>query len=306
MPSTNVDKEVLMLRRIVFLLLCVSSILFAQQTQSIVDKRGKYQLNFDVTYKIGVSRGIQTMIELPAGYTYTGTIIGAGYYVSVSELQNVMYMTKLAEDNFETNIIFHIITPEGFEKKLILTVHGVSKEHAIYAVQFEDPNISEINNIVREMKTRYDEQITVVLSEQEKSVKNTTYRNTMREVRTMQIKTRKRGQKIYSNKGVKGFIDGIYNSQGTSYIRTVSNVPDECKKLRLIKISKGKNYRECTLFNKDEDEKGNTVLIFETPELVPVMHKRCSRKNFNHYKNVKYQFHFKIWDENVNRKLKIS
>jgi len=295
-----------MLQRVIILLLFVSSILFAQQTQSILSKRGKYQLNFDVTYRVGVSRGIQTMIELPGGYTYTGTIIGAGYYVSVSELQNVMYMTKLAEDNFETNIIFHIITPEGFEKKLILTAYGVSRENAIYAVQFEDPNVSEINNIVREMKTRYDEQITTVLSEQEKSVRNTTHRNVMREMRTMHIRTQRRGLDIFSNKGVEGFVDGIYNSQGTSYIRIVSNVPDECKKLRLVKITQGKNSRECTLFSKDEDEKGNTVLIFETPELVPVMHKRCSHKNFNHYKSVNYQFHFKIWDEDVKQKLEIS
>jgi hypothetical protein len=276
------------------------------QTQAIVSKRGKYQLNFDVTYRLPVVRGIQTMLELPSGYTYTGTVIGAGYYVSVSELQNVMYMTKLAEDNFETNIIFHIVTPEGFEKKLILTVFGSDKESAVYAVQFENPNVSEINNIIREMKARYDEQVAEALSEQEKLVRKATYKKTISQVRTMEIKTGKRGKKVFGNKGVKGFVDGIYNSEGTSYIRIISNVENECDKLSLVKISLGKNSRECFFVDDDIDAQGNTVLLFETAEMVPVMHKRCPRKNFEHYKNVKYKFHYKIWDENVKRRLRIS
>jgi hypothetical protein len=285
----------------------VFTIAFAQTTQSIQSKRGKYQLNFDVTYKIGVARGIQTMIELPSGYTYTGTVIGAGYYVSVSELQNVMYMTKLAEDHFETNIIFHIVTPEGFEKKLILTVFGVDKDNAIYAIQFEDPNVSEINNIVREMKAKYDEQAALALSEQEKSVKKTAREKTLQEIRTMEIKTPKRGRKVFGKKGVKGFVDGIYNNDGTSYIRIISNVENQCNKLRLEKISHKKSSRDCYFFAEDTDFRGgNTVLIFETPEFFPVTHKRCSKKNFNHYKNVKYKFHYKIWDEKVTQKLKIS
>jgi len=290
-------------------LLCLIFVISAFSSQAYITKqRGKYQLNFDVTYRVPVARGIQTMIELPNGYTFTGTVIGAGYYVSVSELQNVMYMTKLAEDTFETNIIFHIVTPEGFEKKLIMTVWGANKENAVYAIQFDDPNVSEINNIVREMKTRYDEQVAIALSEQEKRVKTTTYNEAMSEIRTMQIKTKKRGRKLFDNKGVEGFVDGIYNSKGVTYVRVISNVPyDNCQKLRLIKISSQKNTgRECWLFDTFEDYKGNTVLIFEASEIVPVMHKKCSRKNFNHYKNVKYKFHYKIWDEDVTQKLKIS
>jgi hypothetical protein len=156
------------------------------------------------------------------------------------------------------------------------------------------------------MKARYDEQAALALSEQEKSVKKATYKKTISEIRTMEIKIGKRGKKLVENKGVKGFVDGIYNSEGTSYVRVISNVENECNKFRLVKISLGKNSRECFFFDDDVDSKGNTVLIFETPELVPVMHKRCPRKNFNHYKNVKYKFHYKIWDEDVKQKLKIS
>lgn len=295
-----------MLKKHLFLLFSISFCVFAQ-TQTISAQRGRYQLNFDVTYRIGVSRGIQTMIELPGGYTFTGTVIGAGYYVSVSELQNVMYMTKLAEDNFETNVIFHIVTPEGFERRLIMTVFGANTSSAVYAVQFEDPNVSEINAIIREIKARYDEQCAQVLSEQEKSVKRAENKRVLSDVRTMEIKTRRRGRKLLSNKGVKAFVDGIYNSEATSYIRVISNVAhDNCDKLRLIKISQKKNGRECFLFDTYEDERGRTVLIFETSELRPVMRQRKNRRNFNNYKNVRYRFHYKIWDEDVRQRIRIS
>ena len=298
-----------MLKKGVLVLLCIISAVLADGVQRITAQRGRYQLNFDVTYRMGVSRDIQTMIQLPGGYSFVGTVIGAGYYVSVSELQNVMYLTKLGEDNFETNVIFHILTPEGFDKKLIFTVHGVPKAQAVYAIQFDSPNFSEINDIVRAIKAQFDDDVAVLLSEQEISVRRAVNSQTLSSIRTMEIRTRKRGSKTFSNKGVEGFIDGIYNSEGVSYIRVITNVPhDNCQKVRLIRISrrKGGNGRESFLFDAFEDERGRTVLIFETAELVPVMHRRCSRRNFNHYRNVRYRFHFKIWDEDITRKLRVS
>lgn len=267
-----------------------------QATQVVqIDRiRGEYELNFSNVYEIPIYPDIETMIALPPGYKITLAMPGSPDFVSASVIQNTIYLTCPVDHRVETNVAVHVITPEGLEEKLMIRCVGPVKGTKVLAVQFTQPNTSEVNRIVESMKARYTEQLSAELSNQEKSLNRSIHNQTITDAHYFFIhSSRKKINKEY--KGAKVFLDGIISSRDNTFIYLLSTVKNG----------------DCNIISLDKITLGNRSL---TPELISV---RQLSDNEYYYcwsipqiqipkKTMRIKFDLKIWSKTQTISAKIS
>lgn len=205
-----------------------------------IDKiRGNFQLNFDDVYEIPIYPDIETMIAFPPGYTITLVMPGSPDYVSASVVQNTIYITRPVDHEIETNVAVHIVTPEGVEEKLIIRCVGPNRGTKVLAINFTQPNTSEINRVVETVKARYTEQLSAELAQQEKKLKISVHDKTLSEARYLFIHSSRRGVR-QEYKGAEVFLDGMINSRDNTYIYLISTVKNgPCDIVTLDKVISG-------------------------------------------------------------------
>jgi hypothetical protein len=283
-------------KKIIFaLLLCAFSISAATQIVLVDRIRGEYELNFGAVYEIPIYPDIETMVALPPGYKITLAIPGSPDFVSVSVLQNTIYISRPVDHEVETNVVCHVITPEGLEEKLVIRCVGPRKSGVkVLAVQFTNPNSSETNRTIEAMKARYSDQLSAELSDQEKKLTKTIQKESMGDLRYFFVNSdRKDISEEY--KGAEVLFDGMVNSKNNTYVYFISTVKNG----------------DCDIVTLESVVRGNARL---TPDLVGV--KQLSANEYYYCysipqiqipkKKMKIKFEIKIWSKIHTMSIKVS
>lgn len=258
--------------------LAVCTLLFASQLFAghdeviISQERSTFQLDFNTTYVTWVNLDIQTVITLPAGYSFTAGISGSPDFITASSVQNSMYITKTTAKSFPfSNLTAHVLTPDGREEKLVFKLRGDDKDRRIIAIHLQEPNTSELNRVVEKVKADYVNQLSMKLSSQEQQLDTLVHSNTIKQARPWSLRNPKRLSKKY--KGASGRIMGMINSRGYTYIYLVSSEElTPCNTVVLNAVGrKKKEMVEATFIGADltdafgKDEKN--VFIYSVPIL---------------------------------------
>jgi hypothetical protein len=210
------------------------------QVVEISSIRGEYELNFNNVYEIPINPDIETMISLPPGYKITLAMPGSPDYVSANVLQNTLYLTRPVDHIIETNVIVHIVTPEGLEQKLVIRCIGSRRSAKVLAVQFTKANSSEVNRTIEALKARYIEQMNAKMSAQEDGLKKAVFNETMSNARPWFVHTdRKETGTEYD--GASVWVDGMVTSGDNTFIYLIANVKqDACNVIALENVKIGK------------------------------------------------------------------
>ena len=285
-----------MYKKILFtVLFCGFSLNAATQVVQVDKIRGEYELNFAAVYEIPIFPDIETMVSLPPGYKITLAMPGSPDFVSVSLVQNTIYLTRPVDHEIETNVACHVITPEGLEEKLVIRCVGPRRNGAkVLAVQFTEPNSSEVNRVVESMKARYTDQLSAELSVQEKKLNTSIQKNAMSDLRYFFVNSdRKDISQEY--KGAEVLFDGMVNSRSNTYVYFISTVKNG----------------DCDIVTLESVIRGNSHL---TPDLVGV--KQLSANEFYYCysipqiqipkKKTKIKFEIKIWSKMHTMSIKVS
>jgi hypothetical protein len=237
------------------------------QVVGISSVRGEYELNFSNVYEIPINPDIETMISLPPGYKITLAMPGSPDYVSANVLQNTLYLTRPVDHIIETNVIVHVVTPEGLEQKLVIRCIGSKKSAKVLAVQFTKANSSEVNRTIEAMKARYIEQLNAKMSTQEDGIKKTVFNETMSNGRSWFVHTdRKETGKEYD--GAEVWVDGMINSGDNTYIYIIANVKQNaCNVVALENVMVGKTTYEAQLVGVKELSEKEYYYCYSIPQL---------------------------------------
>jgi hypothetical protein len=252
----------------VFILCGIASVQAVEtQVVEISSIRGEYELNFSNVYAIPINPDIETMISLPAGYKITLAMPGSPDYVSANVLQNTLYLTRPVDHIVETNVIVHVLTPEGLEQKLVIRCIGSRKSAKVLAIQFTQANTSEVNRTVEAMKARYIEQLSAKMSTQEAGVKKAVYNETMSKARSWFVHTdRKKTGKEYD--GAEIWIDGMANSGDNTFIYLIANVKnDACNVVNLESVKIKKSTYEAQLVGVKELSSTEYYYCYSIPQI---------------------------------------
>ena len=247
----------------------VCSIAMAQDAQvvEINGIRGEYELNVSNVYEIPINPDIETMISLPPGYKITLAMPGSPDYVSVNVLQNTLYITRPVDHVVETNVIVHIVTPEGLEQKLVIRCIGSKKSAKVLAVQFTRVNSSEVNRTIEAMKARYVEQMTAKMSAQEDSVKKNVFISTMVFTRSWFVHADRKKTGVNYN-GAEVWIDGMVNSGDNTYVYLLANVkPGACDVVSLINVVVGKASYDAVFVGSVDLTEKETYYCYSIPQI---------------------------------------
>jgi len=288
---------------ILILVLTVFQAVYAEELL-IEKERGYYQLDFDKTYTTYIHQDIELMVSLPPGYKYTATVPGSRDFVSVGPIQNTMYLSRPVPDDVMTNLTCHVLTPEGYEKKLLFKLIGKKNAPKVIAIQFTEPNTSELNRTIEEIKNRYNDQLTATLAEQEKMLNQRVHGESMTELRHFMIPKR-RGKFTVAYKGASAFVDGMFNSRGNTYIKVrTRNRNDNCDIVTLTGVQTGGkkgSIMPINLINITDNSDGTSTYLYTVPE-IPFRYIQKKDK----YKKIKVRLHFTVWSKKVIRCAKIS
>jgi len=269
-----------MKKLLTMILLIIPVGLFAAPTRvEIKEARGRYQINFEATYVISVNLDIETAIMLPDGYTFIGEMSGSRDFISVGAVQNTIYISKAVNHPFVTNAVLHVLTPEQREERLIFEIVGGNASPKIYAVQFDKPNSSELNRTVESIKTRYSQEMTSKLSEQENQLKESVREKTLKESLPVFFNAH-RGDIDEDYKGATVYLDGMINNEADSYVylKTNATKQKECDVIRLLSVEVGSDYNSpATLVNTVQNEDGTFSIVYKIPAL-PLKGKKLKAK----------------------------
>ncbi len=277
-----------MKKLITIMLLIIPIGLFAATSRvEIREARGRYQINFEATYVIYVNLDIETAIMLPEGYTFIGEMSGSRDFISVGAVQNTIYISKSVNHPFVTNAVLHVLTPEQKEERLIFEIVGGNASPKIYAIQFDKPNSSELNRTVETIKSRYSQEMTSKLSEQEVALKESVREKTLKESLPVFFNCH-RDDIEEDYKGAKVYLEGMINNDGDSYVylKTNATKQKECDVIRLLSVQVGKEYNApATLVTTVENEDGTFSIVYKLPAL-PLKGKKLKAK-----------FNIEIWSK---------
>lgn len=245
------------------------SVAMAQDAQvvEINGIRGEYELNVSNVYEIPINPDIETMISLPPGYKITLAMPGSPDYVSVNVLQNTLYITRPVDHVVETNVIVHIVTPEGLEQKLVIRCIGSKKSAKVLAVQFTRVNSSEVNRTIEAMKARYVEQLNAKMSAQEDSVKKNVFISTMVFTRSWFVHTDRKKTGVNYN-GAEVWVDGMVNSGENTYVYMLANVKQgACDVISLINVMVGKASYDAVFVGSVDLTETETYYCYSIPQI---------------------------------------
>jgi hypothetical protein len=287
-------------KKSLFTLLLVTAINVFAGEVVINQETGYYQLNFEDVYTTYISQDIECMVSLPANYKFLATVPGSRDFVSVGPIQNTVYMSKAVPDDIMTNLTCHVLTPEGYEKKLKFKLIGRKGAPKVLAIQFTEQTSSELNRVVEEVKSRYNDQMSNALSVQEKTMNKVIHDEVVTNLRHWMF-TCVRGEVSVSYNGASAFIDGVFNSRGNTFVQFRSTIPaDECSVIKLSKVKIGKKQTFDAEFVKAHpNDDGTFTYVYQIPEVY-------FKKQKSKYKKLKFQFIFTIWNKAVTVKTKLS
>lgn len=265
----------------------------------INNERGIYQLDFDKTYTTYVNQDIEMMVSLPAGYKFLATIAGSRDFVSVGPIQNTVYISKAVPEDIMTNLTCHVLTPEGYEKKLIFKLIGKKGAPKVLAVQFVEGNTSELNRTVEMVKGKYSEELTFALASQQKTLNTNIHTEVVSNIRHWMFK-KDRGDLSLEFKGASCFIDGMFNSRGSTFIQIRSPIiQDKCDVIKLLSVTHNKSTVNVEFVNHIQNNDGTYTYIYEVPE-ISFKYKKGS------YKRVRIKLNLQIWSHPISIKFKVS
>lgn len=290
------------MRVLLFLSICFGVLpIWAAEEMVIREERGYYQIDFEKIYTLYIHQDIETMVSLPTGYKLVSFMPGSRDYCSINKVLNTIYISRPVPDEVMTNLTLQVLTPEGFDKKLVFKLIGKKNAPKILAVQFLEPNTSELNRTIEEIKSRYNDQLSQTLAVQEKTLTENIHKEICNYVRHWMF-TKKRGEVEVSYKGAKAFIDGMFNDgRGSTIIQVRTTVKmGECDVIKLsgVKMGKGSVF-EVEFIETVANEDNTFTYVYKMPE-VPILEKK------NKYRKIKVKYFFTIWSKTKVIKTKLS
>jgi len=254
----------------------------------IKEARGEYILDFHKTYVTYISQDYETAVTIPEGYKFTAMMPGSRDYVSASPIQNTMYISCPVNEEARTNLTIHIKTPEGANEKLIFRLISAKSAPKILAIHFLEPNFSALNHTVEMMKSRYQDQMSATLAEQEEKLKKDVHDTALANQQIWFLDQNRKDIKI-QYKGADVALDGMTNSRSDTYIylsTTIKNGSCDVINLNTIEINKIKKVVESVAIN--EVRTGEYVYVY-----------RCSQIPFPKKKKLKMKLDLTIWSKNL-------
>lgn len=280
---------------LLLLLPLVAAAAVAPRTE-IRDQRGRYQLDFEAIYITYVSQDIETAITLPEGYTFTASMAGSRDYISVGVVQNAVYVSKAVNHNMTTNLILHVLTPEGNHEKLVFELIGRENAPKVYGIQFDPPNTTDINRTAEILKSKYQGELAAKLSEQQRQLTETVTEKTLEHSMPLFFDAH-RGDISEEYKGAEVFLEGVITHEQNSYVYLRTTVKrEECHVVRLMKVRLGKDYSSLPeLVHTQENTDGTFTQVYRIIAL-PLTPK----------KKLKVRFDIEIWSKLFTLTQKIS
>jgi len=266
------------MKRILFLIAAITASVFASERVHISIPKGEYEINFDNTYVLPVHMDIETAIILPPGYNYTAGMPGSVDYISVSTIENTVYISKTVDHKFQTNLTLHVLTPEGIKGKLTFEIIADLSKPKVYSVTFTQPNSSDLNQAIEQIKAKYTEQLSAKLYEQEKklnlSILERTFLNSV-----PVFFNADRGDITEDYKGATVWMDGVINSDAGAFVYIRSDVKDdECKVVQLKSVKLKKDYNGTAELVGNYTVGKHIMYVYKIPKL-PLLKK--SKMVFN-------------------------
>lgn len=266
---------------------------------TISQDRGEYQLNFDNIYTTFIHQDLELMVALPQGYKFLATIPGSRDFVSVGPIQNTVYISKPVPEDVMTNLTCHVLTPEGYEKKLIFKLIGKKGAPKVLAIQFIEPNTSQLNRTIEEIKSRYNEQLSSTMATQERELDKAIHAKTVESLTPWMINKR-RGKIAIEYKGAELYLEGMFNSRGNTYIQLRTPIrADQCDIIQLKAVKLKKTIIEAEKVGVIVNDDNTFTYTYQIPEI------QFSGK-YHSFKEIKLTCLIKIWSKDHKLSFKAS